>query len=153
MDTRHKNDVWKLVSPPNDESIIRKKWIFINKLDENGYSQQDGINFTETFASVARLEAIHILLSFAAHQMDVKCVFINGIINEEVLYGFKQTSRAWYEKLSSFLMTNGFQRGKVDTTLFYKSCDSYFIIEQIYVDDIIFCRTGDFLCEEFFELI
>ena len=98
-----RNDVWTLVQKPKDKSIIGTKWIFKNKLDEDGkvvrnkarlvaqgYSQQEGIDFTETFAPVARLEAIRILLSFAAHhsmrlyQMDVKSAFLNGIINEEV---------------------------------------------------------------------
>ncbi|RDX63651.1 Copia protein, partial [Mucuna pruriens] len=98
-----KNDIWKLVSPPKEKFIIGKKWIFRNKLDQNGkvvrnktmlvaedYSQQKKIYFTKTFALVARLEVIHILLSFVAHykmrlhQMDVKCAFLNDIINKKV---------------------------------------------------------------------
>ncbi|RDX74686.1 putative mitochondrial protein, partial [Mucuna pruriens] len=68
-----RNDVWKLDTPPKDKSIIGTKWIFINKLDQNGkliaqgYSQQEGINFTKTFSPVARLEAIRIFPSFASH--------------------------------------------------------------------------------------
>ncbi|RDX95629.1 hypothetical protein CR513_21817, partial [Mucuna pruriens] len=152
--------IHKLVTLPKDKSIIRKKWIFKNKLDENGkvlrnkvrlvaqgYSQHEGIDFTKTFTLIARLEAIFILLSFVAHnhmrlhQMDVKCAFFNGIKNEEVyvkqppgfesdtfpyhvfkvkkaLHGLKQAPRAWYGKLSSFLMKNEFERGKVDITFF-----------------------------------
>ena len=132
LDKLMKNDAWKLV-----------EWVFRNKLDETGkvmrnkarhlakiYSQQEGIDYSETFVLVTRLEAIHILLSFVAHhgimlyQMDVKSVFLNGLIKEEVyveqpprfessiyphhvfklnkaLYGLKQAPRAWYEKLSS----------------------------------------------------
>ncbi|RDX77619.1 putative mitochondrial protein, partial [Mucuna pruriens] len=139
---QEKNDIWKLVSPPNDKSIIGTKLIFKNKLDENGkiihnkvrlvaqdYSQQEEIKFTEILSLVARLEAIHIFLSFAAHynmrlhQIDVIFTFMNGIINEEALCWLKKAPHVWHEKLSSFLMTNGFQRGKVDTTLIHKNYD------------------------------
>ena len=157
-----KNEVWMLVEPPTNKVVIGVKWVFRNKLDEQGkvvrnkarlvakgYSQQEGIDFTETYAPVARLEAIRILLAFATYnniklfQMDVKSAFLNGFIKEEVyveqppgfesvdfpqhvyklnkaLYGLKQAPRAWYERLSSFLLENGFQRGKVDTTLSVK---------------------------------
>ncbi|RDY03429.1 hypothetical protein CR513_12972, partial [Mucuna pruriens] len=161
-----KNSIWKLVSSPNDKSIIGTKWIFKNKLDEN----------SKVVHNKVRLEVIRILLSFATHhnmrlhQMDVKCTFLNGIISEKVfmkqppnfesgtfpnraLYGLKQAPRAWYEKPSSFLMKNGFQRGKVDTTLFCKNYDSHFIIVQIYVDDITFGSTDDSLYGEFSELM
>ncbi len=121
--------------------VVRNK----ARLVAQGYNQQEGIDFTETFAPVARLEAIRILLAFAAHkniilyQMDVKSAFLNGFIEEEVyvrqppgfehhtltdhvfklkkaLYGLKQAPRAWYDRLSSFLINNGFMRGKVDAT-------------------------------------
>ncbi|RDX67554.1 hypothetical protein CR513_53553, partial [Mucuna pruriens] len=104
--------------------------------------------------------------------MDVKCAFLNDIINEETfvkqplgfesdvfpnhvfklkktLYGLKKHLVLGMKKLSSFFMSNGFQRGKLDTTLFCKNYDSHFIIIQIYVDDIIFCAIDDTLCEEF----
>ncbi|GJZ04994.1 retrovirus-related pol polyprotein from transposon TNT 1-94 [Tanacetum coccineum] len=97
------NDVWSLVPPPKNQTVIGTKWVFKNKLDENGvvsrnkarlvaqgYNQQEGIDFDETYAPVARLESIRILLAYAcAHdfklfQMDVKSAFLNGFINEEV---------------------------------------------------------------------
>ncbi|GKA39355.1 retrovirus-related pol polyprotein from transposon TNT 1-94 [Tanacetum coccineum] len=97
------NDVWSLVPPPKNKTIIGTKWVFKNKLDENGivsrnkarlvaqgYNQHEGIDFDETYAPVARLESIRILLAYAcAHdfklfQMDVKSAFLNGFINEEV---------------------------------------------------------------------
>ena len=104
--------------------------------------------------------------------MDVKSAFLNGYINEEVyvkqplgfehekypnhvyklkkaLYGLKQALRAWYERLSKYLISNGFVRGKIDSTLFIKHENKDIIIVQIYVDDIIFCATNDFLCEWF----
>ena len=137
------------------------------RLIAQGYFQEEGIDFEETYAPVARLEAIRILLTFVVLQsvklfhMDVKSAFINGYIKEEVyveqppgfedhkypdhvfklskaLYRLKQTPRAWYEYLSSFLLHNNFKRDKVDTTLFTKNTDTDMIIIQIYVDEIIF---------------
>ena len=71
----------------------------------------------------------------------------------KALYGLKQTPRAWCEKLSSILLENGFERGKVDTTLFPKNCGSQFILVQIYVDDIIFGATNEPLCKDFCKLM
>ena len=108
--------------------------------------------------------------------MDVKSVFLNGYIKEEVyveqplwfedhkyldhvfklikaLYGLKQAPRVWYEHLSSFLLQNNFKRGKVDTTLFIKNTDTDMIIVQIYVDDIVFGTTNPHLCKEFEQLM
>nr|GEZ83521.1 hypothetical protein [Tanacetum cinerariifolium] len=120
-----------------DESslVIRNK----ARLVAVGYSQQEGIDYDETFAPVARIEAIRLFLAYAAHkdftfQMDVKTAFLNGILKEEVyvgqplgfvskqypdyvyaldkaLYGLKQAPRAWYVVLSQFLIDNGFQKG------------------------------------------
>ncbi|GJW36242.1 retrovirus-related pol polyprotein from transposon TNT 1-94 [Tanacetum coccineum] len=97
------NDVWELVPQPKNLTIIGTKWVFRNKLDENGivsrnkarlvaqgYNQQEGIDYDETYAPVARLESIRILLAYACtldfklFQMDVKSAFLNGFINEEV---------------------------------------------------------------------
>nr|KYP57964.1 Retrovirus-related Pol polyprotein from transposon TNT 1-94 [Cajanus cajan] len=98
-----KNDVWKLIPVPKDRTIIGTKWVYKNKLDKSGnvvrnkarlvakgYSQQEGIDFTETFAPIARKEAIRILLAFAAcagmklYQIDIKSAFLNRTISEEV---------------------------------------------------------------------
>ena len=92
-----------MVPAPKDRTIIGTKWVFRNKMDEDGvvtrnkarlvakgYSQEEGIDYDETFAPVARLEAIRIFLAFAAHsnfkvyQMDVKSAFLNGELEEEV---------------------------------------------------------------------
>ncbi|GKE88992.1 retrovirus-related pol polyprotein from transposon TNT 1-94, partial [Tanacetum coccineum] len=97
------NDVWELVPNPMDMTIIRTKWVYRNKLDKNGivtrnkarliaqgYNQQEGIDYDETYAPVARLESIRILLAYACaldfklFQMDVKSAFLDGFINEEV---------------------------------------------------------------------
>ncbi|KAM6587307.1 hypothetical protein CsatA_009912 [Cannabis sativa] len=186
-----RNNVWELVPRPSHQSVIGTKWVYRNKVDEHGvivrnkarlvaqcYNQEEGIDYEETFAPVARLESIRMLLAFACHknfilyQMDVKSAFLNGYIMEEVyvsqppgfqnhkypnhvyklkkaLYGLKQAPRAWYERLSTFLISNGFSMGKADNTLFIKRKSKDIIIVQIYVDDIIFGATNDALCEEF----
>jgi len=111
------------------------------------YNQEEGIDYDETFAQLARLEAVRLLLSFGRmrgfklFQMDVKSAFLNGVINEEVyvsqppsfedhqhpkhvyklknaLYGLKQVPKQWYERLSIFLLSNGYERGNIDKTLY-----------------------------------
>ena len=111
-------------------------------------------------------------MDFKLYQMDVKSVFLNGYITEEVyvaqppgfenhdfpnhvfkltkaLYGLKQAPRAWYERLSNFLNKNGFARGKIDNTLFIKVKNKDMLIVQIYVDDIIFGATNENMCKEY----
>ncbi|KAK8526380.1 hypothetical protein V6N12_020852 [Hibiscus sabdariffa] len=190
-----RSNVWTLVDRPHDKSTIGTKWVFRNKLDESGnivrnkarlvaqgYTQEEGIDFDETYAPVARMEAIRMLLAFACHhefklfQMDVKSAFLNGFINEEVyveqppgfedpkfpnhvfklskaLYGLKQAPRAWYERLSNFLVEKGFNKGNVDTTLFIKNDGKDILVVQIYVDDIIFDSTNELLCQDFAKLM
>ncbi|GJX88491.1 retrovirus-related pol polyprotein from transposon TNT 1-94 [Tanacetum coccineum] len=145
--------VWELVDKPFGKMIIKLKWLWKNKKDEDqtvirnkarlvakGYAQEEGIDFEESFAPVARLEAVRIFVAHAAHksfpiyQMDVKTAFLNGPLKEEVyvaqpegfvdpdhpekvyllrkaLYGLKQAPRAWYDELSNFLMSKGFTKG------------------------------------------
>jgi hypothetical protein len=143
-----------------------------------GYSQVEGLDFGETYAPVARLESIRILLAYATYhgfklyQMDVKSAFLHGPIKEEVyveqppgfedseypnhvyklskaLYGLKQAPRAWYECLRDFLITNGYKVEKADPTLFTKTIAKDLFVCQIYVDDIIFGSTNKSTCEEF----
>ena len=162
-----RNQVWDLVPRPKDVNVIGTKWIFKNKTDENGnitrnkarlvaqgYTQVEGVDFEETFAPVARLESIRLLLAiscflkFKLYQMDVKSAFLNGFLNEEVyvaqpkgfedphhpdyvyklkkaLYGLKQAPRAWYDRLTEFFTKKGYIRGGVDRTLFVKKVKSY----------------------------
>jgi len=190
-----RNELWDLVPKPENKNIIGTKWVFRNKLNEKGqivrkkarlvaqgYSQQEGIDYNETFAPVARLEAIWLPLSYAfnhgitLYQMDVKGAFLNGVISEEVyvkqppsfedlknpnyvfklkksLYGLKQALRAWYDRLSNFKIENDFKKGQVDTTLFRRTLEKDILVVQIYVDDIIFGSTNASLYKEFSKLM
>ncbi|GJR32949.1 putative ribonuclease H-like domain-containing protein [Tanacetum coccineum] len=183
--------VWTLVELPNGKRAISTKWVYRNKKDERGiviknkarlvaqgYTQEEGIDYDEVFAPVARIEAIRLFLAYASfkdfvvYQMDVKSAFLYGKIEEEVyvcqppgfedpdfpdrvykvekaLYGLHQAPRAWYETLSTYLLDNGFQRGKIDKTLFIRRDKGDILLVQVYVDDIIFGSTKKSLCTEF----
>ncbi|GJY95638.1 retrovirus-related pol polyprotein from transposon TNT 1-94 [Tanacetum coccineum] len=147
-------DVWELVNRPLCKNVINMKWIWKNKRDEEntvirnkdhlvakGYAQKEGIDFEESFAPVARLEAVRLFVAYAAHksfpvyQMDVKTTFLYGPLKEKVyvnqldgfidpyhhdqvyhhkkeLYGLTQAPRAWYDELSNFLVSKGFLKVK-----------------------------------------
>nr|GEZ73770.1 retrotransposon protein, putative, unclassified [Tanacetum cinerariifolium] len=155
-------EVWELIPRPYQVMVITLKWIYKVKLDElggilknkahlvvRGYRQEEGIDFEDSFAPVARLETIRIFLAYATHknmvvyQMDVKTAFLNGNLREKVyvsqpdgfvdpdnpnhvyklkkaLYGLKQAPRAWYDMLSLFLLSQDFSKGSVDPTLFIR---------------------------------
>ncbi|TYJ98295.1 gag-pol polyprotein [Cucumis melo var. makuwa] len=189
------NNVWTLVPKPDGANIIGTKWIFKNKTDESGsvvrnkaclvaqgYAQVEGVDFDETFAPVARLEAIRLLLriscfrKFKLFQMDVKSAFLNGYLNEEVyvaqpkgfidsefpqyvykinkaLYGLKQAPRAWYERLIIYLDERGYSKGETDKTLFINRTSTDLIVAQIYVDDIIFGGFPKTLVNNFINII
>ncbi|GJV40382.1 putative ribonuclease H-like domain-containing protein [Tanacetum coccineum] len=176
-------------------SSTNKKDVFKNKKDERGivvrnkarlvaqgYTQEEGIDYDEVFALVARIEAIRLFLAytsymgFIVYQMDVKSAFLYGPIEEEVyvcqplgfedphfpdkvykvekaLYGLHQAPRAWYETLSTYLIENGFRRGTIDKTLFIKKDKSDILLVQVYVDDIIFGSTKKTLCLEFEQMM
>ena len=191
-----RNKVWRLVPRPKENhNVIGTKWIFKNKQDAHGivirnkarlvaqgYSQVEGIDYGETFAPVARLESIRLLLAYASHhnfklqQMDVKSAFLNGPINELVyvkqppgfedpkfpnhvyqldkaLYGLKQAPRAWYEHLTELLQDRGFEIGKIDPTLFTKKVKGEMFVCQLYVDDIIFGSPNKAFNDEFAALM
>ncbi|GJU59780.1 putative ribonuclease H-like domain-containing protein [Tanacetum coccineum] len=175
-------EVWTLVDLPNGKRAIGTKWVFRNKKDERGimirnkarlvaqgYTQEEGIDYDEVFAPVARIEAIRLFLAYASfkdfvvYQMDVKSAFLYGKIEEEVyvcqppgfedpyfpdrvykvekaLYGLHQAPRAWYETLSTYLLDNEFQRGKFEKNLFIKRHKGGILLVQVYVDDTIFVK-------------
>jgi hypothetical protein len=189
-----RNQVYYLVERPK-QNVVGTKWVFRNKQDEHGVvtrnksrlmakgsSQVEGFDFDETFAPVARLESIYILLAYATHhgfklyQMDIESAFLNGPIKEKVyveqppsfkseeypnniyklhkaLYGLKQVPRAWYECLRNFLIKNSFRIGKADSTLFTRKMDRDLFVCQIYVYDIIFGSTNKSFCDEFSKIM
>ncbi|GJZ45074.1 putative ribonuclease H-like domain-containing protein [Tanacetum coccineum] len=144
---------------------------------QQGHRQEEGIDYKEVFALVARIEAIRLFLAYVSfmgilvYQMDVKSVFLYGTIEEEVyvtqpprfkhpdhpdkvykvvkaLYVFHQTPRAWYETLAKYLLGNGFKRGKIDQALFIKKQKGDILLVQVYVDDIIFGSTNKALLQQ-----
>nr|GEZ37144.1 hypothetical protein [Tanacetum cinerariifolium] len=167
--------VWELVDKPVGKSIIKLKWLWKNKKDEDqtvirnkarlvakGYAQEEGIDFEESFAPVARLEAVWIFIAYAAHEsfpiyhMDVKTEFLNGPLKEEVyvaqpdgfldpdhpkkvyrlrkaLYGLKQAPRAWYDELSKFLISKSFTKG----LQIHQSLSGIFINQAKYTLEIL----------------
>ncbi|GJU91280.1 putative ribonuclease H-like domain-containing protein [Tanacetum coccineum] len=152
-----------------EKRAIGTKWVFKNKKDKRGimiknkarlvaqrYTKEEGIDYDEVFAPVARIEAIRLFLSYASfkdfvvYQMDVYVCQPLGFEDpdfsdrvykvEKALYRLHQAPRAWYETLSTYLLDNGdgFQRGKIDKTLFIKRDKGDILLVQVYVDDIIF---------------
>ncbi|GJR74699.1 ribonuclease H-like domain, reverse transcriptase, RNA-dependent DNA polymerase [Tanacetum coccineum] len=188
-------EVWVLCDLPDGKRVIGTKWVFRNKRDERGtiiknkarlvaqgYRQEEGVDYDEVFALVARIEAIRLFLAFASfmgftvYQMDVKSAFLYGNITEEVyvkqppgfedpshpnkvyrvvkaLYGLHQAPRAWYERLSTFLLKHGYRRGAIDKTLFIKKDRRDIMLVQVYVDDIIFGSTKSSMVKDFEELM
>ncbi|GJS24472.1 putative ribonuclease H-like domain-containing protein [Tanacetum coccineum] len=184
-------EVWKLVPLPVGKIAIGTKWILKNKRDAKGivvqnkarlvaqgHRQEEGIDYDEVFALVARIEAIRLFLAFASYmgfmvyQMDVKSAFLYGEIDDEVyvtqpkgfevpfhpkhvyrvvkaLYGLHQAPRAWYARLSTFLLKHNYRRGSIDKTLFIKKNSRDIILVQVYMDDIIFGSTNKAWCAEF----
>lgn len=156
------NDTWELVPRPKDKNVIGTKWVFRNKMNEQGevvrnkprlvckgYSQQEGIDYEETYALVARMEEVSMFLAYAmnnrfkVYQMDVKSTFPNGEIEEKVyieqpkgfpiledkymvyglkkyLYDLKQSPRTWYVRLHSYSAKLGFAKGMIDNNLYLK---------------------------------
>ena len=154
-----KNNTWDLVKLPNDKQPIGCRWLFKLKLKVDGsidkhkarlvakgYSQIEGIDFEETFAPVAKLNTIRMIISVATkyhwkiQQLDVKSAFLNGDLKEvylvqpegfvkkgeehlvcrlkKALYGLKQAPRSWYEKIDSFFLMHGYERSKNDPNLY-----------------------------------
>jgi hypothetical protein len=187
LDQIEKNDTCELVPRPKNKNVIGTKWVLRNKLNEDGqvtrnkailvckgYAQIEGIDFEETFAPIARMEAICLLLAYACsknvkvYQMDVKSAFLNGELEEEVyieqpegfqlsentdyvcklkkaLYGLKQAPRAWYSRLDKYLQHAGFK----NATSTFKVSQGNILLIEVYVDDIIFGSDDDRLSQKF----
>ncbi|KAL4581752.1 hypothetical protein LXL04_006280 [Taraxacum kok-saghyz] len=171
-----RNKAWRLIPTPPNVSVVGLKWVFRNKVDREGNVVRNKARLT--FAPVARIEVVRIFLAYAGsknfqvYQMDVKCAFLNGELEETVyveqplgfvhekypdhcyildkaVYGLKQAPRAWYETLTKFLKQSNFKQGVVDPSLFRKKVGDHLMMVQIYVDDIIFGSTDPKLTVEF----
>ncbi|GJV79611.1 retrovirus-related pol polyprotein from transposon TNT 1-94, partial [Tanacetum coccineum] len=139
-------EVWELIPRPDKDMVITLKWIYKVNLDElggilknkarlvaRGYCQEEGIDFEESFAPVARLEVLDGFVDpdNSNHVYKLK----------KALYGLKQALRAWYDMVSSFLISQDFSKGSVDPTLFIRKEGKELLVVQIYVNDIIFAAS------------
>jgi hypothetical protein len=173
-----KNQTWELVDMPTHKQPIGVKWVYRTKLNADGtinkhkarivvkgYAQVFGVDFSETYAPVARLDTIRMLLAIAAHkgwkifQLDVKSAFLNGYLQEEIyveqpkgfmvegeedkvyllkkaLYGLKQAPRAWYSRIDEHLLKHGFNKSLSESTLYIKSSNTGLMAVSLYVDDL-----------------
>nr|GEW83302.1 retrovirus-related Pol polyprotein from transposon TNT 1-94 [Tanacetum cinerariifolium] len=178
--TQINNDDFHTFMNKKDERgiVVRNKALLLAE----GHTQEEGIDYKEAFFPVERIEAIRLFLAytsfmgFMVYQIDVKSVFLYGTIEKEVyicqplgfedpdypdkvykvvkaLYGLHQAPRAWYETLANYLLENGFQRGKIDQTLFIKKQKGNILLVQVYVVDIIFGSTNKDLCKAFEKLM
>ena len=178
VESLHANDVWNLVELPKDRKAVGSKWVFKTKrsadgtverhkacLVAQGYSQQYGQDYDETFSPVVRFESLRTVIAFGVqnglklHQMDVTTAFLNGELKEEVymrqpegfaakgkeglvcklkrsIYGLKQSSRCWNSALDSYLKKMGFLQVPGDPCLYVSSEGEMFLIAA-YVDDIL----------------
>lgn len=187
-----RNQTWEYADLPEGKNAISLKWIFKKKylpdgsvqkykarLVVRGFSQQQGVDYEETFTPVARFETVRMILALAAQkewkifQFDVKSAFLNGDLQEEVyvcqppgfentsnpnkvlrlkkaLYGLKQAPRAWYSKIDDFFHKQGFERSKHEPTLYVKRQGiSDLMIVSLYVDDMIYTGSSLSLISEF----
>jgi hypothetical protein len=178
------NNTWTLVPRPSNSNIVSGKWVFRQKFHSDGslarykacwvcrgYSQQQGIDYDETFSLVVKPSTIHIVLSLAVsfscpiHQLDVNNAFLHGSLNETVccqqplgfknssypdhvcllqksLYGLKQAPRAWFQRFSTFIQTIEFSPSLSDTPLFTYHHNSNVAYILLYVDDIVLTASS-----------
>jgi hypothetical protein len=187
-----RNNTWELTDLPTGAKKIGVKWVYKTKLKENGevdkykarlvakgYVQQQGIDYTEVFAPVARMDTVRMIIALAAqkgwtlYQLDVKSAFLHGELNEEVyveqpkgyvkknkaekvyklkkaLYGLKQAPRAWFSRIEAHFMSEGFEKCYSEHTLFIKtSKEGKILIVSLYVDDLIFTGNDELMFLEF----
>jgi hypothetical protein len=183
------NDVFEVVPRQKNKDVVSSKWIYKIKhaVDESiekhkvifvahGFSQNEGIDYEETFSPVARYTSIRTNIALASkikwklHHMDVKTTFLNGVIEEEVyieqpqgfefedrkthvcrlkkvMYGLKQAPRAWYGRIDSFLTSLGFTKSKFDSNLYFKVMNDELVILLLYMDDLFLTREEKMITE------
>eukprot|EP01018_Ginkgo_biloba_P012572 Gb_02021 [translate_table: standard] len=191
FDALVRNDTWTLMEFPLDKDVIGTKWIYKTKyksdgsidrhkarLVAKGYAQQEGIDYTETFAPITKMDITRIVLVLAAqygwiiYQMDVKSTFLNGYVNEEIyveqpqgfeitgkenkvyklkkaLYGLNQAPRAWHSRIDTYFQQKGFMKSSFDPNLYIKVIGSDILIISLYVDDLIYTRNNHHMLHDF----
>ena len=179
------NDVWELVQPPVNRKIVGSKWVFKVKRDGDGrverykarlvaqgYTQQRGADYDETFSPVVRMESLRTVIGLAArnglklHQLDVTTAFLNGRLQEEVymyqpegfvaqgqehlvcklnrsLYGLKQSPRCWNSTLDNYLKKIGFLQSVSDPCVYISALGKELAVVGVYVDDIVVACQSD----------
>ena len=179
------NDVWELVQPPVNRKIVGSKWVFKVKHDGDGrverykarlvaqgYTQQRGADYDETFSPVVRMESLRTVIGLAArnglklHQLDVTTAFLNGRLQEEVymhqpegfvaqgqehlvcklnrsLYGLKQSPRCWNSTLDNYLKKIGFLQSVSDPCVYISALGKELAVVGVYVDDIVVACQSD----------
>ncbi|KAL0399931.1 UNVERIFIED_CONTAM: Retrovirus-related Pol polyprotein from transposon TNT 1-94 [Sesamum radiatum] len=177
-----KNKMWTLVPKPKDTSIVDCKWLFKMKQENEstrykarlvtkGFTQKEGIDFTEIFSSVVKYTTVRIILALTAHfnwelkQMDVKTTFLHGDLDETIymsqpdgfisnkhtdyvcllkksLYGLKQSPRQWNKKFDLFMQSRNFQRSAFDPCLYFKYYSDIPVFLVLYVDDILIASSS-----------
>lgn len=195
IQTLHSNHTWSLVSSHPSMNVIGSRWAYKIKRHADGridrykarlvahdFSQQEGIDYLETFSLVVKPTTVRLVLTIAVsygwniYQLDVHNAFLNGILQKEVymaqpprfadsvmsshvchlhksLYGLKQAPRAWYNRLSEFLISIGFKASKVDTSLFILSLNGAMIYLLVYVDDILLTGSNSALLHRLITLL
>ena len=186
-----KNKTWELIDRPQNRKVIGVKWVYRTKLNVDGsinkhkarlvvkgYAQVFGVDYSNTFAPVARLDTIRLLLAIAAqmnwrgYQLDVKSEFLNGILQEDIyveqpegfekkgeeakvfllkkaLHGLKQAPKAWYNKIDEHLLSLGFKKNLSEATLYIKRQNNDVLIVSLYVDDLLLTGNNALLVEDF----
>lgn len=182
-----KNKTWELVDRPQNRKVIGVKWVYRTKLNADGsinkhkarlvvkgYAQIFGVDYSDTFAPVARLDTIRLLLAVAAqkkwkvYQLDVKSAFLQGEIYVEqpegyvkegeedkvyllkkALYGLKQAPRAWYNRIDDHLLSLGFEKSLSQSTLYVKYSGNDTLIISLYVDDLLVTGSSAYQIEDF----
>lgn len=181
-----KNNTWELVDIPAGKKIVGCRWVYTVKYNADGtierfkarlvakgYTQTYGVDYTDTFAPVAKVNTIRVLLSLAANmdwplqQFDVKNAFLHGELTEEVymelppgcktpeaydksvcklkkaLYGLKQSPRAWFGRFTKSMKEFGYSQSNADHTLFIKKHQGKITALIVYVDDMVVTGNDD----------
>ena len=184
MESMGSNNVWELVDLPEGRNAIGNKWVlkikrladgsierYKARLVAKGYTQQEGIDYEETFSPVVRFTSIRLILAIVAsldlelHQMDVKTAFLNGNLEEEIymeqlvgfvaegqehkvckllrsIYGLKQSSRQWYIRFHQAIISFDFEMIDEDHCVYVKRSKEKFVILSLYVDDILLASNN-----------